>query len=88
MTTYHPDQTTETKNGKDGNTLADAARKEFETRRAQAGDALDSTRRQVADTAQRTSDQGAQFVRDNPALALAGAAGIGFLLGLAIRVRD
>ncbi|APX10519.1 DUF883 family protein [Tateyamaria omphalii] len=88
MTTYHPDPSTEATNGNGSDTLADTARKEFETRRAQASDAMENTRRQVADTAQRTSDQGAQFVRDNPALALAGAAGIGFLLGLAFRARD
>lgn len=88
MTTYHPDQSTDAPNGEDTQTLADSAREQLETRRAQMGEAAAQARQQVTGAAQRGTDQGAQFVRDNPALALAGAAGVGLLLGLALRPRD
>ncbi|MCF6445872.1 hypothetical protein [Nereida sp. MMG025] len=46
--------------------------------------ALDQSSEQVARAAQQSS----KFVRDNPALAVAGAVGVGLLIGLALRGRS
>lgn len=92
MTTYHSDTeqnpSRAKSNGGESHSMADAALEQLETRAAQAREVADKTRQQVTDTAQRATDQGAQFVRDNPALALAGAVGFGILLGLAVKSRD
>lgn len=93
MTTYHPD-TSETaeeatgRNGADTHKWTDAARNEMKARTEQARDAAEATQQKMRDTAQRGSDNTAQFVRENPAIALAGAVGVGILLGLALRGRD
>lgn len=87
MTTYHPDATQGTPNGEGTQTLADTAREQFEARRTQVSKAAENTRKQIADASQNATHQTAQFVRDNPAVALAGAVGAGILLGLALRGR-
>lgn len=94
MTTYHPDTALESQTGTnarddsaDKQGFADTARDQFEKTQARARDTAEVARRQVSTSAQLATDHGTQFVRENPALAFAGAVGIGFLLGIAVRGR-
>ncbi|MFP7673993.1 hypothetical protein ACG74X_11635 [Marivita sp. S0852] len=91
MTTYHPDTTytpSYQTNGQDRHhSMADTARETFDQARTHVRDTTEAARRQVSTSTQNVSSEGAKFVRENPALALAGAAGIGILLGIALRGR-
>lgn len=90
MTTYHPDTVHPTQNetnGADKQGMADAARDQFDKTQAQVRETADLARRQVNETAQRASHESAQFVRDNPAMALFGAVAFGVLIGVALRGR-
>ena len=66
---------------------------------AQAGDAIEKTvtatqekasqvAAQASDEFRKMSDASMKFVRENPGAAVAGAVGVGLLLGLALRGRD
>ena len=66
---------------------------------AQASDAIEKTvtaaqetatqvAEQASDEFRRVSDASVKFVRENPATAIAGAVGVGVLLGLVMRGRD
>lgn len=54
--------------------------------------AAQETAKQVADQAtdefRKMSESGTKFVRDNPGVAVAGALGVGILVGLVLRGRD
>lgn len=88
MTKHQSETTTGQRHGEGSNGIAEAVREQFESSREQARDAAEAARHEVADTARRASDQSAQFVRDNPALAMTGAVGLGILLGLALKGRS
>lgn len=60
-----------------------------------AQQSVETAQEVVADTVEKTTDEfqklahsGKQFVRENPGTAIAGAIGVGILLGLALRGRD
>lgn len=84
-------------NGK-GNSVS-AAKKRAAEKLETGIETVQETAAQVADQAKVMSDQaneefrklteiGTQFVRENPGAAIAGAVGVGILLGLALRGRD
>ena len=50
-------------------------------------DGFDDAVAKGSEELKRLSDHSAKFVRDNPGLAVAGAVGLGVLIGLAIRPR-
>lgn len=95
MTTYHPDSTTTatpagsrpSDTGSSSESWTENAKVRLDTHRAQAMEAAETAQLHAQDMAQRGSDETARFVRENPALAMAGAVGIGILLGLALRDR-
>ena len=62
-------------------------REEIGERTERARHATQAAGQQVAETAQGAAEQGTKFVKDNPGLALAGALGVGVLLGMALRER-
>ena len=62
-------------------------REEVSHRVSEAQEAAEAARREIGEAAKRTSDEGTRFVRENPGLALAGALGVGILIGLAVRGR-
>ncbi|SNT23260.1 DUF883 family protein [Tropicimonas sediminicola] len=57
-------------------------------RGAEMRDQLGGTAQQLGETAQQATEEGARFVRENPGLALAGALGVGLLIGLSVRGRS
>jgi ElaB/YqjD/DUF883 family membrane-anchored ribosome-binding protein len=76
-------------------TLADAAREQVETLRDTVGrvaqdgsEALASTAKEVGAQAKGAQDAATDAVRRNPGLAIAGAVGVGVLLGLALSRRS
>lgn len=97
MTTYHPNggvDAAETGHSQTGladqvrDTVAeqtDALRQRGAELRDQVAESARQTRDQVADTTRTASAEGARFVRENPGLALAGALGLGLLIGLSVR---
>lgn len=62
-------------------------RDEIGHRAERAQHATQAAGQQVAEAAQSATEQGTKFVRDNPGLALAGALGVGVLIGMAMRER-
>ncbi|NIZ12084.1 DUF883 family protein [Phaeobacter sp. HF9A] len=54
----------------------------------QLNEQLDASLKYGSEQVQRISKDGQAFVSKNPALTVAGAAGVGFLLGLALRKRS
>ncbi|MEL6585116.1 MAG: hypothetical protein AAFQ50_00430 [Pseudomonadota bacterium] len=67
--------------------LKDAAAAQVNDLVEQAQDSFDKAVSQGSDELERLGRQSSTFVRENPGLALAGAAGIGLLIGLAISKR-
>lgn len=53
-----------------------------------AQDVVSEMTHQANDELRKMTDSGAKFVRENPGTAIAGALGVGVLLGLALRGRD
>jgi len=76
--------TSTTKTRKNG---ADSVKAKAEETVAQTKEALEEVTAQAGEELRNATDQGAKFVRDNPGLALAGAVGVGLLLGLSLRNR-
>ncbi|WP_299694489.1 hypothetical protein [uncultured Tateyamaria sp.] len=87
--------TTTASNGRDSGTTAsnsaqslkDAATSQVADIVEQAQDGFDKAVTHGSDEFKRLSDQSTKFVRENPAIALAGAAGVGLLIGLAVSKR-
>lgn len=52
-----------------------------------AQNTMDRVSTQAQDEFRKVSDQTTSFVRENPGVAIAGAVGVGVLIGLAIRPR-
>lgn len=94
MSTYHPnglhDPAPATAPGAAQQTgaaepgIAERAREEIGRRTGAARDAAVDAQAQARDVVARGSEETARFVRENPAAALAGAIGIGVLIGLAL----
>ena len=84
-------------NGKDTSTSAikDRASKTLEkgveTARETTAQAVDQAKiasEQVTEEIGKLTESGSRFVRENPGLAVAGAIGVGVLIGLMVRNRD
>lgn len=82
MTTYHPNGTSEDRLQEKG--MADKVR-------ASAAQGLDDAQQRASAAAKEleksvrdSADTGARFIRDNPGIALAGAVGLGVLIGLGL----
>jgi ElaB/YqjD/DUF883 family membrane-anchored ribosome-binding protein len=84
MTTYHPNGLHETGPAPAEPGIADRARDEIGRRAGAARNAAADAQAQATDALTRGGDETARFVRDNPGAALAGAVGIGVLIGLAL----
>lgn len=93
MTTYHPNGTVESETGDIGGHAGSS-----ESTRERIGNQVNEMRDDLSRRAQEThqsvdravrtaSDEGARFVRENPGVALAGALGLGVIIGLAMRGR-
>lgn len=54
----------------------------------QAAEHAKQVTEQAGDEVRKLADSGTKFVRENPGMAVAGAVGVGLLLGLALRSRD
>ncbi|WP_371225281.1 hypothetical protein [Roseovarius sp. 2305UL8-3] len=67
--------------------IAERVKAQVEEGVAQTQDALEQVASQTADELRKVSDQSSKFVRENPGIAVAGAVGIGVLIGLALRGR-
>ncbi|SDY35244.1 hypothetical protein [Citreimonas salinaria] len=63
--------------------MSDRAREQVNAGR----ESMQQASQKISETAATATEQGTAFVRENPGLALAGALGIGVLIGLAIRER-
>jgi ElaB/YqjD/DUF883 family membrane-anchored ribosome-binding protein len=63
--------------------VGDRAREQVQAGR----ETMQQAGQKVSDTAMTATEQGMSFVRQNPGLALAGAFGVGVLIGLAARER-
>ncbi|MEL6644826.1 MAG: hypothetical protein AAFQ79_12910 [Pseudomonadota bacterium] len=85
MTTYHSNGMDETA-GDDtmGATLKARAEEQMDAIKEASAVAQKRTEEAVTNTV----NEGARFVRENPGVALAGAVGVGVLIGLALRGRD
>lgn len=83
MTQYHPNGTHEGEAANDPG-VAGRAREQIDERMGEAREAAMAAREQALDAMTRSSQETARFVRENPATALAGALGIGVLIGLAL----
>lgn len=53
----------------------------------QAHETIERASAQAQKELQKVSDQATSFVRENPGMAIAGAVGVGLLIGLAMRSR-
>ncbi|MEL6518311.1 MAG: hypothetical protein AAFQ39_11375 [Pseudomonadota bacterium] len=85
MSTYHPNGMDEaTTDDSMGATIKRHAEEQLDTIKEATAVAQERT----ADTVSKTMDESARFVRENPGVALAGALGVGVLIGLALRGRD
>lgn len=67
--------------------VAERVKAQVEDGMTQTQEALEKAATQTADELRKVSDQSAKFVRDNPAIAVAGAVGLGVVIGLALRGR-
>lgn len=67
--------------------VAERAKAQLEESLAQTQQALDKVATHTADEFRKVSDTSSKFVRENPAIAVAGALGVGVLIGLALRGR-
>lgn len=63
--------------------MGDRAREQAQVGR----DTVQQATQKISETAATATEQGTAFVRENPGLALAGALGVGVLIGLAMRER-
>lgn len=94
MTTYHPNGTVDMRDDDFGapNEPHERGRTE-KVRDAIGARARDmqsrgsDAQRELSDQVSRATEEGTRFVRENPGLALAGAVGIGVLIGLSMRSR-
>lgn len=88
MTTYNPNGLDEPKHAtaepasEPG--IADRARAHIDRRTEEARDAARAASDKTRETVARGTEEGARFVRENPGVALAGAVGLGVLIGLAL----
>ncbi|SFS21232.1 hypothetical protein [Yoonia litorea] len=55
---------------------------------AAAQDTVGQATEQAGEELRKLTDAGTKFVRENPGAAIAGAVGVGILLGIALRNRD
>lgn len=72
----------------DASTIADTVKTQVAETVGYAQDGLDAAAAKSSEELSRLSKTSTRFVRDNPALAVAGAAGIGLLVGLLVRSRS
>lgn len=85
MSTYHPNGMDDAAtNDSMGATIKRHAEEQLETVKEASAVAQERT----AEAVSKTVDESARFVRENPGVALAGALGVGVLIGLALRGRD
>lgn len=63
--------------------MGDRAREQAQVGR----ETVQQASQKISETAATATEQGTAFVRENPGLALAGALGVGVLIGLAMRER-
>ena len=82
MTQYHPNGMQESGSARAGTSLSDRARDHFEHRIGEAREATVAAHDRARDTVARGRKETARFVRENPGASLAGALGIGVLIGL------
>ncbi|MEO1155494.1 MAG: hypothetical protein AAFV31_14290 [Pseudomonadota bacterium] len=89
MTTYHTNGTHEMPADETPTpTRGEKLRQNAETAAQGVRDGAAAARDRAGETVTRSMDEGARFVRENPGAALAGALGVGVLIGLALRGRD
>ena len=84
MTTYHPNGLTDTGADTAEPGIAERAREEISRRAEEARAVAADAQAQARDAVARGSEETARFVRENPGAALAGALGLGVLIGLAL----
>lgn len=83
-------KTESTSNGQhadDADALAARAKTVIDDNIASARDAVETFAGEAKNEVRKISDQTTQFVKDNPGIALAGALGLGIIVGLAMRSR-
>lgn len=68
--------------------VAERAKAQLEESLAQTQQALDKVAAQTSDELRKLGDTSSKFVRENPAIAVAGALGVGVLIGFALRGRS
>ena len=85
MPTYHSNGNADTEAQQEGMTekLRAGASEQFNQAKQRVADASDEIDRAVRSSV----DQGTQFVRENPGIALAGAFGLGIVIGLSVSNR-
>ncbi|MGR3512039.1 MAG: hypothetical protein ACU0GG_04695 [Paracoccaceae bacterium] len=82
MTTYHPNSTTE--HTEDAISMGERLRANSQDSMTHAQERAADAAKEVEKTVTSSVDAGAKFVCENPAVALAGAAGTGILIGLSL----
>jgi ElaB/YqjD/DUF883 family membrane-anchored ribosome-binding protein len=87
MTTYHPNGLTETEARPAGKGRTEQIRDRVQEQSDSLMQRGAEMREQASETARDATAQGARFVRENPGLALAGALGLGLIIGLSVRGR-
>ncbi|MDO6590350.1 hypothetical protein DS901_11400 [Loktanella sp. D2R18] len=68
--------------------MAEQASAQIEKGLEAAQETVNQAAEQTAKELRKINEQGTAFVRENPGLAVAGALGVGVLLGIALRGRD
>lgn len=71
----------------DATTMMDDAKTMLNDGLADASQAAEALSRDAQREIQKVADGSAQFVRENPGVALVGALGVGVLVGLALRAK-
>lgn len=87
MTTYHSNGTQDQSSDPAQAGLRDKVREQVDARMKDAANATEDARKKVGAHVSRANQESVRFVKENPALALAGAVGVGILIGLAVRGR-
>lgn len=67
--------------------MADRVKTQVGEGLTQSQDVLQDVATQATDEMRKVSDESARFVRENPGIAVAGAVGVGVLIGMALRAK-
>lgn len=81
------DRTKADKQKSSAEAMAESAKASVQDGLDQAHETLDRVSSQAQRELRKVTDQTTEFVRENPGVAIAGAVGVGILVGLALRQR-